>query len=465
MANKPTIFLSYRRASSRELARFVHARLTALGADVFLDVETLNAVRFASVIEKEILQRDYFLILLKPDTLDPDSWVQREVQTALANHKPIVPLTADNFDFSQHVPPELAGLRDYGGIPYTDHYADEAIARIVEAVGLRKGSFSLPLVAGVGALIVIAALFIVFGLPVLAAGNTPSATETPTTSPTVLPTQLASTLGEECDVQPDPNDPNAYMRRAELRLVQEDYEAAVSDFTCAIQLEPDNAVAYFGRAEANNDSANYMDALDDYNRAIELDPEYTEAYNNRGQLYRNVLGRIEDSVDDYTMALLYNNPEPHFVYTNRGSAYYFLDEYEKALDDFEEAIRINPEYAYAYNGRGVTYSAMGELDQAIADLTTAIELEPQNAEHYANRGVIYRRNEQFDESIADYQHALEIDPSRFDIYANMGNLYFGLEHCPEALESYERYLELAGDRAEPHLARRVNELTVQCGDN
>lgn len=469
MPNKPTIFLSYRRASSRELARFVHARLTALGADVFLDVETLNAVRFASVIEKEILERDYFLVLLKPDTLEPDSWVRREVQTALDHQKPIVPLTADNFDFSLHVPPELAGLKEYGGIPYSDHYADEAIARIAEAVGLRTRKSSLPLLAGIGTVIVTAALFIIFGLPMLGNGtpatNTPSATETPTTTSTVIPTQLASMLGEECDVEPNPNDPNAYLQRADLRLVLESYEAAASDFTCAIQLDPDNAVAYFGRAEAYNSSANYMAALDDYNRAIELNPEYAEAYNNRGQLYRNILGQIEDAIADYTMSIRYNNPELHLPYTNRGLAYYSLGEYDKAMDDFDEALRINPEHADAYNGRGFTYAELGNLDQALADLTTAIELDPEDASFYSNRGVLYRRRGDNEEALADYTRAIELNPTRPGPYLNMGNLYFDSENCAEALASYERYLEVAGDSAEAWVARRVNELNAQCGDS
>lgn len=217
---KPTVFLSYRRKNARELARYVHAKLTAYGADVFLDVETLNAVRFASVIEKEIIKRDYFLILLKPDTLDPDSWVRKEVEIALRHQKPIVPLIADGFDFSLHVPADLATLKEYGGIPYSDHYAEEAIARVAKAVGLRRsllkrlGDFlSQNWWAGVGGIATIAALIVaIMALnpspvpPVPTATPTQTLTPTETDSATGVPTQTPPASACEVDafsISPD----------------------------------------------------------------------------------------------------------------------------------------------------------------------------------------------------------------------------------------------------------------------
>jgi tetratricopeptide (TPR) repeat protein len=65
------------------------------------------------------------------------------------------------------------------------------------------------------------------------------------------------------------------------------------------------------------------------------------------------------------------------AYWSRGVAWSWKGEYDKAIEDYSEAIRINPEHATAYNNRGVAWSWKGEYDKAIVDCTEAIRLDPQ----------------------------------------------------------------------------------------
>jgi tetratricopeptide (TPR) repeat protein len=67
---------------------------------------------------------------------------------------------------------------------------------------------------------------------------------------------------------------------------------------------------------------------------------------------------------------------PGFVeaYFNRGLAYVQVGEYEKAIYDFTEVIRINPRYPEAFNNRGKAYYSEGQYDKAISDYTKAIEI-------------------------------------------------------------------------------------------
>ncbi len=43
------------------------------------------------------------------------------------------------------------------------------------------------------------------------------------------------------------------------------------------------------------------------------------------------------------------------AYANRGNAYEKKGEYDRAIADYEQAIRLNPRYALAYSGRGNAY--------------------------------------------------------------------------------------------------------------
>ena len=70
-------------------------------------------------------------------------------------------------------------------------------------------------------------------------------------------------------------------------------------------------------------------------------------------------------------------PENAQAYYSRGFAYREKGDFDKAIADHTEAIRLNPKYASAYHNRGTTYSKKGDHDKAIADYTEAIRLEPE----------------------------------------------------------------------------------------
>jgi tetratricopeptide (TPR) repeat protein len=61
------------------------------------------------------------------------------------------------------------------------------------------------------------------------------------------------------------------------------------------------------------------------------------------------------------------------AYYNQGLSYGELGEYDKAIADFTEVIRIYPDYAEPYVDRGSTYLKLKEYDKAIADYSKALE--------------------------------------------------------------------------------------------
>ncbi|MDR0628540.1 MAG: tetratricopeptide repeat protein [Treponema sp.] len=54
-------------------------------------------------------------------------------------------------------------------------------------------------------------------------------------------------------------------------------------------------------------------------------------------------------------------------------------EYESAIADFTEAVRLNPNLAAAYNNRGNAYKDKEDYDRAIADYEAALRIDPNHA--------------------------------------------------------------------------------------
>jgi hypothetical protein len=197
MSTKPTVFLSYQHASSIDLARYLYDRLTVAGADVFFDVETLDYGRFATIIESEIITRDFFIVVLKPDTLKSE-WVIKEIETALRHRKNIVPLLVSGFNFSsQPLPSSISELKEHNGVTFDIQFADASITRLKRVLGLKSG---VPFGIWTAVLIIIVVGVVLVFLNSLSLPNsvTPKNTDavvvshTPTNAAIITPTPTSS---------------------------------------------------------------------------------------------------------------------------------------------------------------------------------------------------------------------------------------------------------------------------------
>jgi tetratricopeptide (TPR) repeat protein len=156
----------------------------------------------------------------------------------------------------------------------------------------------------------------------------------------------------------------------------------------------------------------------------------------------------EDSVAACTR-LIQRNPKDADAYFKRGMYYSVGDagtghDYDRAIADFDQAIRLNPARVEYYAARGDAYSNKGDDDHAIADYGQVLKLKPDDAVTYAKRGDIYGDRMDYDRAIADYDEAIKLDPGesyfigRGDIYSRKGDLV-------RAIADYDRAIADASD--------------------
>src|SRR5215207_2933712 len=78
-------------------------------------------------------------------------------------------------------------------------------------------------------------------------------------------------------------------------------------------------------------------------------------------------------------------PKTPTEFNNRGNAWADKREFDKAIKDYDEAIRLDPKYADAFNNRGLAWAGKREFDKAIKDYDEAIRLDPKEAIVFYNR--------------------------------------------------------------------------------
>jgi tetratricopeptide (TPR) repeat protein len=111
--------------------------------------------------------------------------------------------------------------------------------------------------------------------------------------------------------------------------------------------------------------------------------------------------------------LLAVNLKDALAYAGRGIAYSHKGDYDRAISDFDQAVRLDPN-AYVYAGRGVAYNGKGNYDRATSNLDQAIPLDPKFPTTYTVRSEAYEAKNDPDHAIADFGQALKLNPSLAD---------------------------------------------------
>ena len=75
---------------------------------------------------------------------------------------------------------------------------------------------------------------------------------------------------------------------------------------------------------------------------------------------------------------------------NRGLVHHNQGNYQLAIADFTEALKLDPNNALVLATRGDAYRMQGEYDKALADFTEALRLDPTNAVAHINQGIAHR---------------------------------------------------------------------------
>src|ERR1700730_6090455 len=151
-------------------------------------------------------------------------------------------------------------------------------------------------------------------------------------------------------------------------------------------------------------------------------PSYAQASDQTLREWGECTGRdgpIPDLIIEGCSALIQlgreNQRQLATAFNNRGFAYKLKGDYDRALQDYDQAIRLNHDNANAYNNRGIIYKIKGEYDRAIEEYSQAIWLSNNDyPAAFFNRAKAYFAKGQYDRALADFDVVLRFNPKNPD---------------------------------------------------
>jgi tetratricopeptide (TPR) repeat protein len=180
-----------------------------------------------------------------------------------------------------------------------------------------------------------------------------------------------------------------YIDTGLMALEHNDIPGAFSAFTKALQLDPNSAEAYAERGKLYQADGDLDSAIADYKEVLRLSPRYPQA--------------------DEMRELVENAGKPDWIAYQQGLNSCDSGDFSRALDHFNEAIKLNGKIASYYVGRARAFQERGNLNAALSDLDKAVKLDSKSPDVLMARGRARALKGDFNGAINDFSQVIKID--------------------------------------------------------
>ena len=161
----------------------------------------------------------------------------------------------------------------------------------------------------------------------------------------------------------------------------------------------------------------------------------------KGWVHRSQVVTMEEAPGYYTQ-VINSNRNKFRAYYLRGWAWQEKGEFELAIADYGECLRLDPNDARTYLIRGIAWDKKNDHDKAIADFNQAIRLDPNLPYAYNSRGTAWGIKKEYEKAIEDHNQAIRLDPNFVGAYNSRGNAWFFKKDCEKAIEDYNQAIRL-----------------------
>ena len=239
----------------------------------------------------------------------------------------------------------------------------------------------------------------------------------------------------------------AYLFKGNLLLQSGEFKLALNPLYRAKRYDRKNPEIGLSLGSAFMQLQQYDSAMAWFGDAVKLKPDLADAYLQRGICHYRKENYVR-ATQEFEQALRYNSRfgDAHFYIGMVNKAY---NRFDKAIENFQDA-EMQGYKKYDCNVEiGLSYEKLGKRSKGRQYYTRAISIEPDAGKAYLLRGMnnLYDRNRQ--DAMADLDEGLKIDTSSKNAEARteLGFLYLEFDNWPKAEALFQK--TLTSDRLNP----------------
>lgn len=170
---------------------------------------------------------------------------------------------------------------------------------------------------------------------------------------------------------------------ADMLVLLQDYKNALKIISLLIDKNPNNIELYFRRAHIKTVLKDYRGAIYDYDLIQNLNSSEHRIFELRAEV-QYVLNNFENALNDYNEALKYNDKSTDLL-ISKANTLTQLKYYIEAIEVYNQVIIFKPNDADAYTNRGLAFFQLNQLHAACLDWSRAGELGFQGVYEYIKK--------------------------------------------------------------------------------
>jgi tetratricopeptide (TPR) repeat protein len=195
----------------------------------------------------------------------------------------------------------------------------------------------------------------------------------------------------------------------------------------------------------------FSDSQAYFDRRVLANPRDAFALFMRGACWLEK-GESDKAIEAYNDWIRLDPTDP-FAFFNRGNAWRAKKKYDLAIKDYDRVIRFDPKNALAYFARGDCWSIKLDYDKAIKDYDKTISLDPNYPRAFSNRANIWSAKKEYDKAIKDYDEAIRLDSKDVRAIIARGYAWSAKKEYDKAIKDFDEALRLDPQQTLPVLAR------------
>ena len=196
----------------------------------------------------------------------------------------------------------------------------------------------------------------------------------------------------------------AFMMKSQIYQSLQEHENAISCINQAIEIEPENVEAYDKRAQLYFELEKYDEADKDYKKMIALQPGEILGYMGLGR-NEKMRKNFEEAIKYFDYVVKLSN-EYSSGYSFRGECFFALKKYNESASDIIKALEIDHDNKAFYHMQQLADSSMTTM---VTKLKVQAAKETTEGYWPYCLGIVYERNEKYKSAIENYISAFKLD--------------------------------------------------------